>query len=313
MRVKRAALLALLGLTAGSPLAADPLADRILIADCAERVDATLRGMEALETACSGLGAAMARLGFDGLLPRDWRTRLTPRALADLAALAERYDGPAPALGPDAPRLRAIALALQPATAPTSWWERLKAWIRHWLETEDRNPPAWLRYLPHWRMGAGMARLLLYGMIAVLLATVAGIAFVELRAAGVLGARRHRRSPARVPSVQKHTSDARALGLEDLDSLPADERPVYLLRHLVDALKRSRRLERERDLTCRELIAQARFDDEGQRRQFGSIALLAERALYGPQRAPYRMTDEMLSGARVLHAQLLAVPTAEPP
>ena len=111
MRVNWAALLALLGLTVASPLAADPLADRILIANCAERLDS---------------------------------------AGCCVDALAERYDGPAPALRLDAPRLQAIARALQPPSERPSWWERIKAWIRHWLESADSIPPAWLRYVPHW-------------------------------------------------------------------------------------------------------------------------------------------------------------------
>jgi hypothetical protein len=310
MRVNRAALLALLGLTVGSPLAADPLADRILIANCAERVDAAVSGIEALGTACAGLEAAMGRLGFDALLPADWRTRLSPRALADLAALAERYDGPAPALRPDAASLQAIARALQPPPGPPSWWERIKAWIRHWLESADRNPPAWLRYLPHWRIGGGLAKLVVYGMVTVLLVTVAVIVFVELRAAGVVGKRARRRSAARDVSVETRSKDERALGIEELDAVPPHERPVRLLRLLVEALMRSRRLDHDRDLTCRELIAQARFDDERQRNAFSHIALLAERVLYGPERAPVRITDEMVSGARALHAQLLATAPA---
>ena len=194
-----------------------------------------------------------------------------------------------------------------------SWWERIKAWIRHWLESADRNPPAWLRYVPHWKIGGALARLAVYGMVTVLLVTVAVIVFVELRAAGVLGKRTRRRSAARDVAGETRSKDLRGLGIEELDAVPAHERPVRLLRLLVEALMRSRRLDHDRDLTCRELIAQARFDDERQRNAFSHIALLAERVLYGPERAPAQIPDEMVSGARALHAQLLAAPSGAQP
>jgi hypothetical protein len=58
----------------------------------------------------------------------------------------------------------------------------------------------------------------------------------------------------------------------------------------------------------------ARFDDAGQREEFSHIALLAEDALYGPQRAHYGVSAERLRGARALRDQLLATPAraAEP-
>ena len=79
--------------------------------------------------------------------------------------------------------------------------------------------------------------------------------------------------------------------------------PSGLLRLLIDALMGARRLDRERDLTCRELIARARFDNDAQRRGFAQIALLAERERFGPCAAP-TVPESMLLDARTLHAQL---------
>src|SRR5579871_4916430 len=108
------------------------------LVECAQHASPDTQGLHALGTVCPGIESATRTLGLDALLPSGWAVRISARALADLGVLAERYALPAPQLTPIAPRLRAIATGLKPPEAPAgplSWWQRLKAWIAHWLES----------------------------------------------------------------------------------------------------------------------------------------------------------------------------------
>jgi hypothetical protein len=321
MRTRRAVLLGLLGLAAGSavaagtPTPADVTAAHTTIAQCARRAGSTLRGLDALRRACPGVAGAVRNLGLDAFLPVDWVTQVSAPALADLEALAERYSAPAPALRLSASRLQAIAAGLKPPPSPPSLWERIRAWIRSWLGSRSESSSSWLRFLPHWNIGPRLARLL-FVILAGLVVIAAGVLVaIELRAAGLVGAARRPRTATWRSSARRSTTEMASSGFADLDSAAPHERPALLLGLLVQALTRSNRLRHDRDLTCRELIAQARFDTGRQRASFGLVALLAERALYGgPQAAAAAaLPDEVLSAARALHAELLSTPAAGAP
>jgi hypothetical protein len=82
------------------------------------------------------------------------------------------------------------------------------------------------------------------------------------------------------------------------------------LRMLIDALRHSRRIERDGTLTCREVLARAVFDTQAQRDGFAGIALLAERELFGPRDLPIRVPEELRLTLLALYTQLLAAPAA---
>jgi len=310
--MRRAVLLALLGLVAGSPLFADPTGGRAAIERCAREADASLRGLDALSHSCPEIEAAVHQLGIDPFLPTDWQKKASARALADLAALADRYAAPVPTLRLDGARLKLIAHSLEPPPAPPSLWERLEAWLREWLEPKSESSPSWLRHLPHWHISPQLARLIFEGLAALIVIGVAALVVNELKASGLIGAGRYGRSPRRTTPGARPTGEA-SLDFDAIDSANPHERPALLLRLLVRALMRSRRLRHDRDLTYRELIAKARFDSPRQREQFGKVALLAERALYGgPALAPPAIPEEFLIEARALHGELLAMPHLEP-
>ena len=316
MRAAPVVLLALLGLSAGSALRADVSAARSLVAHCAATAEPSLRGLDRLRDACPGIEQALDELGSAPFLPFDWRTHLSPRALGDFAGLAARYSDRVTWGGvrPDALRLRSIALALKPAPPPVSWWDRLRAWVRHWLERAGGEQASWLRFLPNLHVGPGLLRVVLVVLAALAVAAAATVVVIEIRAAGSSGERRTRLRARRSIAGRPHTAEVSpdAALLASLDSAPPGDQPVLLLRALVQALTRAHRLRRERDLTCRELIAAARFDTAGQRGDFQNVALLAERALYGGPRAPLpTIPEEVLRSARALHDQLLAAPGPE--
>ncbi len=315
MRAAALVLLALLELSAGSPTRADISAARTLIARCAAIIEPGLRGLDALRDACPGIEEALGQLGIEPLLPSDWRQQLSPRALGDFAALDSRYTDLA-ALGnlqPDVARLRSIALDLRPPPVPLSWWERLFAWARHWLERNAGDQSSWLRFLPHLKIGPGLMRILFVALVLLVVVSAAAVVIVEIRAAET-GRGRLARWLVRRPSADPASTTLPSQGLSDLgdlDSVPARDRPVLLLRSLVQALVRSHRLRRDKDLTCRELVVEAHFDTARQREDFRRVALLAERALYGEARAgPPVIPDELLLRARILDEQLRAAPAA---
>ena len=311
MRWRCALLLGWLVLAAGAPLRADPAAARVLIKQCAQQAKPDLRGIIALREACPGIDTAIGDLGLQALLAPDWRKRLSPVALADLSALADQYAQQRPRALPSASSLRNIAQRLElPSQAP-SWWERFKAWLASWLESDRGRWPDWLRHLPFWRSGA---RVFIFVSVAlVIIAAVVTVA-IELRAAGVLGARRRRDGATRGAVVRPSVVDAeRCLGPADIDAAPEHLRPVILLRLLVTALTRTHRLERDGVLTCRELISAARFDTPAQRDIFASVALSAEQVLYGdPRRSSAPPSDDLLGNARGLYGQLAAAPAEQP-
>jgi hypothetical protein len=309
MRGSRALLLGLFGLAVAAPASADPSTAHALIHDCMQHVSQDLQGNKGLRDGCPGLDEAVEDLGLGALLPDDWRHRVSPRVLSDWDTLSIRYTQAAPRALPSPSRLQAIAQVLQPLPS-LSWWDRFKAWLENWLDNEPGRWTSWLKLLPNWRLAG---KVFVYTSIALVLIGAVAVVIVELRAAGLLGSeprpRRHRKHPAtRAPTVAGHR-----WSLDELDEAAAHLRPMVALRLLVHALTESRRLEHERDLTCRELITTARFDTTAQREIFSSVALVAEQALYGdPEHTPPAPMDAVLSNARGLYSELLATVAGQP-
>jgi hypothetical protein len=287
-----------------------------LIEQCALRADAGLHGLDTLRTVCPEVDSAAARVGLDALLSSDWRARINVGALNDLDALAQRYAAPMPHATPDSARLRAIAKALEPPAAPVSWWERFKAWIAHWLKSNNAKWPHWLR--SHWSLSDRFWNTLAYVLAASIVLAALVVAVLEVRAARVRGRPRRRNASRRYAAEAEITQDSGS-ELSAIERAPLHQRAALVLRLLVGALTRSQRLARDRNLTCRELITAARFDSAAQRDQFRSLALLAERALYGqPPSVPATEVspgtrEPDLDSVKELYEGLLATPVEAPP
>lgn len=284
-----------------APTAAQPLAPHSMISRCASQAPAGLKGLAALRRACPGIGRAIDSLGIDAFLPPKWRHALTPRSLAGFDELVRHYSGSPPPM-PDAGALRAIARSLKLPAPPPSLWDRVKAWIGHWTDPLRKMFDRWLRSLGR-KSGSHDLLAAFFVIAMLLLLALAVLVILELRSAGLLGASRR---PARRRGPTDTTKDESVLA-ETPDWTVLREQPAQLLRVLIDALTRSRRIARDRHLTCRELSSQARFDSENQQKGFIQIALLAERALYGPGEAP-PVPAETLRAAKALHVELQTTP-----
>jgi hypothetical protein len=298
------------GLAAGAPLRADSPAARAVIRECAKRAKPDLVGMDALRADCPTLAKAIQDLGLTAHLPQDWEEDVAASDLADWSALADRYDGSAapPMPLPDSSRLQTIARFLRPPPEPPNWWERLKTWVVSWFDPERGQWPDWLRWPAQWRPGNAI----LYGVMGLVLIAAAVVIAMELRAAGVFGAGRRRRAPPKRSATDIPTNSAHWQEPGRIDEPVEQLGPERLLRVLVAALTKSHRLERDRDLTCRELITAARFDTTAQREIFAGVALLAEQILYGDPRRPPLNDRKLGQSARGLYGELLAAPAGQP-
>jgi len=148
--------------------------------------------------------------------------------------------------------------------------------------------------------------MLLIGTSVLLLLAIGAFIMAELRAAGLLGTGQGGRTDTRrrAGAHGTRTEEEVATG----DSTLALDRPALALQMLIEALRRSRRIEKDTNLTCREVGARAVFDTQGQREAFTRIALLAERSLYGPHGAALRLPNELRPALQALRTQLSAAP-----
>jgi hypothetical protein len=294
--------LALLALSIAGPLWAQPPAPEALIDRCSG-AGSTLTGISALSKACPGVDEALNRLGLTALLPSGWSKALTASGLADLGALVKRYSGSPPSQPPASAALRSIAAALIPPSPPPTWTQRLAKRINLWTIALLHRVGRWLRSLGPVAGHSALVQAMITCLAALLIATVLVLVFVL---AGTRTTRRWRApAPAGRAGLAAGVTDPAAAQSAEPDWTQLRASPARILRLLVEALTRSHRLERDRHLTCRELEAQARLDDERERANFARVTRLAEREIYGPP-GGHLIPEEILREMKTLHARLCA-------
>jgi hypothetical protein len=297
----------LAGMLAGSCLAAAPID---VLRDCAAKAPPELSGIKPLAERCPQLEDALKALGLEETLYDGWREHLNRDGLQDLANLTDAYGATPPPDRPDLKALPAILQALsreQGANSP-SWWEAFKAWLRTWLGSHSDS----LSWLDRWleRLGGSLTltKVISYSLVALVLLAAAAVIVNEFKAVGRVRAPRDAsRAGARMPAADPSAAGPEPAALAD--------RLAALLRRLVERLVQTRRLESERSLTHRELVARSVFDIDAQRAVFARVARTAEAVLYGPSSggpsggAPDQLAAVLEEG-RGLLAQLSAPPPA---
>jgi hypothetical protein len=275
--------------TVVQPFVAAPLD---VLRDCSATVSAVLTGLRDLNAACPQLGAALAQLGLDKILYAGWQDKLTAHGLQDAAELAQRYSGSERHLSLDSGVLRGILESYNSQPQPrVSWWRSLEDWFKDWLAHSNSALANllnrfWDRWLSHVEVPPSFLKVFAYVLTA--LVVLAGIVVLirELNAVG-----RARRGDA---AAGKKVRDV-GYGLDTAgDGSPIGSGVAELLRALVQRLLQSGRLQEERSLTHRELIARSAFDSEAQRGVFASVARTAESVLYGPLDGPQAAAPQEL-------------------
>jgi Domain of unknown function (DUF4129) len=290
---------AIVGTLWGTWIAAAPID---VVRDCAEHAAPGISGIKALTAACPQLADALAALGFTRMQYDGSQDRLTRDALRDLASLAQTYAGPKPGKSPDVAALPGILETLAGERTPLTktWWDAVRAWLAQHSDALNRLG-GWLQRIGQ---SATLLHAISYSLVALVLMATIFVIVNEVKANGV-----RRRVP--------HRTAARGTSLSDgsQDSAPLEpaalaDKLAALLRELVSRLVQTRRLDRERSLTHRELVARSAFDNESQRTVFASVAGAAESILYGPRGATLKDLDTALSGGRTLLAQISHPPSA---
>jgi hypothetical protein len=290
--------LAFAGLFASAAPAAAPLD---VVRECAASAPPTVSGLENLNAVCPQLDAALTALKLNEILFEGWQDKVTAHALRDAAVLTERYSESKPHRSLDQGVLRGILGSYKSQQEPHSWWHALEDWFKRWLAHSNSFLASWLnrfwdRWLSHAEVSPGFLKLFAYGLTAVALAAAIVVIIRELNAAGmarrlvgVTWTRGERRDASQVASAAEAAP---------VSSVAA------LLRALVQRLLQSGRLEAERSLTHRELIARSVFDSEAQRIVFAGVARTAESQLYGSQDAAPEALEQVTRQGQALLLQL---------
>jgi hypothetical protein len=289
---------AIAGVLAWSWLAAAPVD---VVRDCAAKASPAISGIKDLGAACPQLEQALQALGLEPMLYDGWQHRLNRDALRDLANLAENYDGSKSGVSPDVAALPGIlkALAREQTPLPKSWWDAFRAWLKTWLANHSDK----LTWLDHWLEHLGRSTTLFhivsYSLVALVLMAAVAVIVNEVKAGGASRRRHRAASSAGAANPAAVRADS-----EGLESGALADRLTELLRILVGRLMQTRRLEAERSLTHRELVARGTFDNESQRAVFAAVAGTAESILYGAQSAAPEQLNRLLREGRALLAQL---------
>jgi hypothetical protein len=268
---------ALSALLTGSRVMAAP-AD--VLRDCAGHVGSSARGLEDMERRCPELSAALTELGYAQTLGDAWAGKLTGTGLITLADLAERYQADDRGSPPDTTSVRSIVDGLvRQRGQNVSRWDLFLQWLRSLLGNDPDHSLSWLdRWLEKLGNAGGVMTYVMDGLFFCVLVVAVVFIVRELRATGVLS----RRRSAAAPGLPDAAGFVEPPGEPQLEGAPLRDQPALLLRLLVNCLSRSGRVQANRHLTHRELVARVALD-EAERRRFAGVAGLAEALLYGRQ------------------------------
>ena len=252
--------------------APSPLDD---LRDCADKMRPEHTAKKLTEQ-CPNLDSTLDALGLSRLLDPDERERLNSDALRDLVALSSQYSATRPAAGPVTASLITIAEQVngKKVAAPLTWWDRMKSWIKDWFSRPGKSDKNWFdEWVRRMSDSTALLNAILYTCMGVVIVGALVVVFIEMRAAGLLRRMRpravaHPQGMLGEPSMQGPLADSRS-------GVPR------LLGLLVARLIATRRLQFERTLTHRELVARSLFDTPEQRSAFAQLSQAAESLMYG--------------------------------
>lgn len=273
MPLSRLIVAAGLLLTLGSTSAGTP---EEVVRRCEQSVPGVI-GLQAIESRCPGLEAALQQLGLRALLTDETVKSVSIGQLEELvspAAVSVAHATPDP--GHVSKALRDAGNAHE-----STWWERLRDWLYSRLNggATSSAAPAWLR----WLGGALLARqallsMLMYGLLALMVLAALALVYREIRDA-LPGSKRGRRAgvaPADGWSDEELTQ-------AQISAAPLVERPRLWFRLLMRAFIDAGQLPDNRSLTHREILRHLHVADERQAAAWRALSSLTERQLFAPQ------------------------------
>jgi hypothetical protein len=289
--------------TPAAPAAGAPadLSPAEMLRACAGKLQRATRGLDALAARCPDLKPALAALRYSETLPSGWESELTPGQIGDLAALASRYRGEPPSAAPEVGAVRGIlaGLAKENASAPKSWWEVVRDWVRSLFAGDDKHDLSWIdRLMSKLSSASGVLTVLTYVLVALVIGGAFAYLAIEMRSSGLFA----RASGSKTAGGERLAGEGPAE--DQLARAPVFDQPALLLGLLVRRLKRAGRLSAERHLTHRELTRAAALDDPGQRGRLGRLAQIAEELLYGAGPPSVDLVREAIEEGRELLREL---------
>jgi hypothetical protein len=278
---------------------------------CVARLDQDLDvGYERIAARCPELTAALTDSAWAPWLPADWdqpRNQLSAQGLTELRTLLSRSLTPS-AKG-RAPRAQAAAAIVarisQVDDSHQGWWGRFKAWLRKIMAGRERDSevlPGWLATL---NFSHGVAQVISWLALALVVAVALAILVNELRIAGVLVGRGSARRGC--PPRGAHRI---AGALSDLERRAPREQPALLLQLIADRLTEQGRLPPARALTARELLHDAHLADDSERAALGELASVSEQLRFSTRDFAAARLAAAIADGRAMLARLAATGTA---
>jgi hypothetical protein len=271
---------------------------------CVARLDRELDvGYERVAARCPDLPADLTRSAWAPWLPADWDqpgNQLSAQGLTELRTLLSRSLAPgAAAVRAPRPQTAAAVLARvsQVEDSRQSWWGRFKAWLHKVMAGNERDSGVLGGWLAGLNFPHGAAKLISWLALVIVLAVALAILVNELRIAGVL---KVRASAARGKPPRGGAS--RIAGtLSDLERRAPREQPALLLQLIAERLTEQGRLPPARALTARELLHDARLEDDSQRAALGELASVSEQLRFSTRDfAAARLAAAIATGRALL-------------
>jgi hypothetical protein len=282
-------------------------AARKAIDDCTPRLDVQADvGYDRIAARCPHLAQALERSGIEEWLPRGWkevRNNLSAGSLTELRSLIDReLSAHATQRKPRVEKLNEVLAGLGDSQrASNGTWLRFKRWLRELLERRDReNHEDWFDRMVH-RVGLSDAigEVITYLSLGAMVVLALLVILNELRAAGLLGARRGRESE------DERDADLAALrpipSVSEIERAPLIERPRLLLELISAKLTALRRLPPASAMTVRELSQAVNLEAAQDRERLATLASTAERARYAESGvAPDALENAYVRGRELL-------------
>lgn len=293
-----------------APTIGSPLASAGVLAESLKRcLEHSAETSDDIETLCPEIQDRISHSALGPFLPDDWQNELTHQHLSDLLRLSETTDAAGGGnYGLDTAALESILQDLETdrKQEPLSLWDRFVKWLRGVLDQEDQAlRPTWLdQFLQKLKLPTRYADILFYGSVVLILVIALAVVLNEVRASSwikTLGFRRTKRADTHSPAGKDLPVGSSLL---DLEAIPYRQRPVELLRRVIERLRQQAYLPADASLTNRELEQHLSRTFESHVPSFRRIRMLAEGISFGDWDPPRATVEQLINDSRAFLSAL---------